>query len=392
MKSLVMMAAAVALSGCASLGGASGQSAWTGAWGASPTPPPATARTFEAQTIRQVMRVSTGGDRVRIRFTNEYSDNPLEIGAAAVTLAGADGKVTGSPVKLTFGGKPSTKIPPRAPMLSDPITLPVKALDNISISLFVPGATGPCTCHPGARADGFVSAPGDYTAGPFEETQTIANRAFISAIEVESAAPAIITFGDSITDGTASTNNANHRWPDILTERLVAANMVRGVSNQAIAGNRVLAYANQIFGESALTRFDRDVLSVPNARWMIVLEGINDVGMGGDARPSVDQMIAGYRQLIDRAHAKGIKVYGATLLPFEGARYATESGEVVRAAVNEWIRNGKGFDGVIDFDAVMKDPANPKKMKADLQSGDWLHPNDAGYKVMGDAVDLALFR
>jgi lysophospholipase L1-like esterase len=277
-------------------------------------------------------------------------------------------------------------------MLSDPVALPVKALDNISLSLFVSGATGPCTCHPGARADGFVSAPGDYTAGPFEETQTIANRAFISAIEVESSAPAIITFGDSITDGTASTNNSNHRWPDILAERLVAANMMRGVSNQAIAGNRVLAYANQIFGESALTRFDRDVLSVPNARWMIVLEGINDVGMGGDARPSVDQMIAGYRQLIDRAHAKGIKVYGATLLPFEGARYATESGEVVRAAVNEWIRNGKGFDGVVDFDAVMRDSANPKKMKADLQSGDWLHPNDAGYKVMGEAVDLGLFR
>ena len=322
MKRLSFIAAfALLASACASMAPAQPDGSWAGAWGASPTPPPPTARTFEDQTIRQVMRVSTGGDRLRIRFTNEYSDKPLEIGAASISLAGADGKANGSAIRLTFGGKPSAVIPPRAPMLSDPIALPVKALGNVSLSTFVPGATGPCTCHPGARPDGYVSAPGDYTAGPFEETQTFTNRAFISAIEVASTARTIIAFGDSITDGTASTNNANHRWPDILSERLVAAGLARGVSNQAIAGNRVLAYQNQIFGEAALTRYDRDVLSVPNVAWMIVLEGINDIGMGGETRPTIDQMITGYRQIIARSHARGIKVYGATLLPSEGARY-----------------------------------------------------------------------
>ncbi|MFT3723750.1 MAG: SGNH/GDSL hydrolase family protein [Hyphomonadaceae bacterium] len=201
-----------------------------------------------------------------------------------------------------------------------------------------------------------------------------------------------MTFGDSITDGTASSINANKRWPDVLAERLNAAGTPRGISNQAIAGNRVLSYGMQIFGESALSRFDRDVMSVPNTSWIVVLEGINDIGMGAATPPTADTMINGYKQIIARAHARGIKVYGATLLPYEGARYFHENGEAVRQAVNSWIRTSGVYDGVIDFDAAMRDPASPRKMKANLQSGDWLHPNDAGYRVMGDAVDLALFR
>ena len=394
MKRLVGILFAAALAGCASISeGPGGASGWAGAWGASPNPPPAAARTFENQTVRQVVRLSTGGEQIRIRFTNEYGEKALDIGAATVALAGADGAPTGKMLDITFNGAKSVAIPPKAPMLSDPITLDVKALDSLSISLFLPTATGPCTCHFAGTATAFVSAPGNFTAAAFEPAATFTNRAFISAVEVTRADPrTIVTFGDSITDGTASTPNANRRWPDVLAERLAAAGAPRGISNQAIAGNRVLAYQMQIFGESALSRFDRDVMSVPNAGWIVVLEGINDIGMGAANPPSAATLINGYKQIIARAHAKGVKVYGATLLPYEGARYYQESGEAIRQAVNAWIRTGGAYDGVIDFDAVMRDPANPRKMKAELQSGDWLHPNDAGYKVMGEAVDLALFR
>lgn len=395
MKKLVGVALALALAGCASLGQAPAASSWVGVWGASPTPPPANARTFENQTIRQVLRVSAGGTKARIRLTNEYSDKPLEIGAAVIYLEGGDRLQAGS---IRFDGKTSVTIPAKAPMLSDPIDFPLSALDSVSISLFLPQATGPCTCHPGARADGFISPPGDFTRRQFEPVGTFTSRAFISGVEVLPAAPAhtLIAFGDSITDGTASSNNANKRWPDILAERFKAAGMNIGISNQAIAGNRVLSHGMAVFGESALTRFDRDVLSVPGAKWMIVLEGVNDIGMGGATPPSAEQIVAGYRQLIARAHDRGIKVYGATILPYEGARYYTEAGDGVRQAINSWMRGsagGKdGFDRVIDLDAAIQDPANPKKMKADLQSGDWLHPNDAGYKVMGEAIELSFFR
>jgi lysophospholipase L1-like esterase len=394
MKRLAGILFAAALAGCASMGQTSaGGAGWAGAWGASPNPPPAAAKAFENQTVRQVVRLSTGGSQIRIRFTNEYGDKPLDIGAATVSLAGADGLPIGKTLDITFNGAKAVAIPPKAPMISDPISLDVKALDSLSISLFLPTATGPCTCHFAGTATAYVSSLGNYTMAAFEPASTFTNRAFLSAVEVSTASPrTIVTFGDSITDGTASTVNANKRWPDVLAERLNAADAPRGISNQAIAGNRVLSYGMQIFGESALSRFDRDVMSVPNANWIVVLEGINDIGMGAASPPSADTLINGYKQIIARAHAKGIKVYGATLLPYEGARYFHENGEVVRQAVNTWIRTSGAYDGVIDFDAAMRDPASPRKMKADLQSGDWLHPNDAGYKVMGEAVDLALFR
>jgi lysophospholipase L1-like esterase len=228
----------------------------------------------------------------------------------------------------------------------------------------------------------------------FAAASTFSNRAFISSVEAEPTAPTkvIVTFGDSITDGTRSTNDGNHRWPDVLAERLQAQGGGYSVVNAAISGNRVLSHSMAMFGEPALSRLDRDVLSVPGVRYMTVLEGINDIGMGRPTPPSAEEIIAGHRQIIARAHARGIKVIGATLLPYEGAAYYSEQGETIRQAVNAWIRTGGAYDAVIDFDALMKDPANPKKLKADLQSGDWLHPNDAGYKAMGEAVDLALFR
>lgn len=365
---------------------------WAGAWGASPTIPVA-GRTFDNQTIRQVMRLSQGGAEIRLRLTNEYGEKPLKIGAATVALAGPDGKPVGPPLPVRFAGATSATIPAGAPLLSDPVRIDVKALDSLSISLFLPEPTGPCMCHFAGTATAFISPPGDFTATGFEPKETITNRAYVSAIEVQAApAATIVTFGDSITDGTASTNNANRRWPDVLAERLVATGEPRGISNQAIAGNRVLSQQAAIFGASALARFDRDVTSVPNAKWLVVLEGINDIGMGGANPLPASDLIGGYRQLIARARARGMKVYFATLLPYEGARYFHEAGEAVRQEVNTWIRSTQEIDGVIDFDAATRDPANPRKMQAGLQSGDWLHPNDAGYKVMGEAIDLALFR
>ncbi|MEQ1783206.1 MAG: SGNH/GDSL hydrolase family protein [Hyphomonadaceae bacterium] len=394
MKHMVAAALILALAGCATQPSVSQANAgWAGVWGASPTIPIAGSKGYENQTLRQVVRVSQGGQSFRVRFTNEYGEKALDIGGATVALAGPDGKPTGEPIAITFSGRTATSLPPGAPLLSDPVRIDAKALQSLSISLFVPGATGPCTCHFAGTATTWISGPGDFTQAGFESKQTSSSRAFISAVEVQTASPrTIIAFGDSITDGTASTNDTNRRWPDILADRLVAAGQTSAISNQAIAGNRVLAQQASIFGESALARFDRDVSSVPNAKWLIVLEGVNDIGAAGPTPPSADQIIAGYRQLISRSHAQGIKVYFATVLPYEGARYFLEVGENIRQQVNTWIRTSGEPDGVIDFDAAMKDPANPRKMQAGLQSGDWLHPNDAGYKVMGEAIDLALFK
>jgi lysophospholipase L1-like esterase len=394
MKRLLGLLLVAALGACAGVGEANApQPGWAGAWGASPNPPPAGAKAFENQTIRQVVRLSAGGTEIRIRFSNEYGEKPLQIGAASVARIGMDGKRAGPLIQVTFSGKPSVSLPAGAPMLSDPVKLGVDALDRVSISVFLPTATGPCTCHFSGIATSFISSAGDFTRSDFEPASTFANRAFISSVDVATAdARTIVPFGDSITDGTASSIDRDRRWPDVLAERLEAAGTPRGISNQAIAGNRVLSHQLPIFGESALTRFDRDVLSVPNASWVVVLEGVNDLGMGAANPPSAETIIHAYRQIIARAHAHGVKVYGATLLPYEGARYYQEAGETVREAVNAWIRSGGECDRVIDFDAAMRDPANPKRMKSELQSGDWLHPNDAGYKVMGESVDLTLFR
>ncbi len=395
MKQWLILASAIGLGACSTMAPPPAQSAWIGAWAGSPAPSSPASPSVDDQTIRQVVRLTATGERVRVRLTNEYGDTPLEVGAASIALAGPDGKPTGAIMPVTFGGSPSVVIPKNAPMLSDPVALPVQALDSVSVSLFFPHATGPCTCHPLGMATTWISAVGDYTKTGFEPTSTVTQRPFLSAVEVErtGATRAIIAFGDSITDGYRSTSDANRRWPDVLAERLQANKVgAPSVVNEAISGNQVLGFRAVIFGDPALARFDRDVLTVPNAAWMIVLEGVNDLGMNTDERPTADMLIAGYRQIIERSHAHGLKVYGATVLPYQGAAYYTDAGDAIRQKVNEWIRTGKGFDGVIDFDAVIRDPDNPKKMKADLQSGDWLHPNDAGYRLMGETVDLKLFR
>jgi lysophospholipase L1-like esterase len=350
---------------------------------------------FNNQTITQVVRLSAGGARLRIRLSNEYGPKPLQIGAARVALVTADGAVVpGSERAVTFSGDAKATIAAGAPMLSDPVALPTKPLARLRVSLYLPADSNGCTCH--MTGQELISiASGDATQAPPPPSKGVGDyRAFLTEVDVESAAPVrpvIATFGDSITDGYRSTDGANHRWPDRLAERLDAAKKPYAVVNTAISGNRVLAEQLPIFGQNALSRFDRDVLAVPGVTHVTVLEGVNDLGMTKPT-PAAEQLIAGYRQLIARAHEHGLKIIGATILPYGGASYFSAAGEAQRQKINAWIRTGHEFDGVIDFDAAIRDPAKPDHMKADLQSGDWLHPNDAGYRVMGDAVNLALFR
>lgn len=387
---------------------------WIGSWGASPLPPspamgpfPATPA-FNDQTIRQVFRLSAGGDALRVRFSNEYGTKPLEIGAARLVLLDADGKPrAGSERMVSFAGAEGAVIPAGAPLLSDPIELPVPDLAAVAVSLYLAGDTGPCTCHQVGMQDAQVSGPGDHTAAGFEPAGTLPARAFITGIEVRNPAAggAIVAFGDSITDGVGSTPGANRRWPDLLAERLAARGGARfGVVNHGISGNRVL---NSGAGESALARFDRDVLSVAGVTHVIVFEGVNDLGIGfgrfegpmramQDAMPpsgpvTVQTMIAGYRQLIARAHARGVKIIGATIAPYEGAAYWTPEGETARQAINAWIRESGEFDAVLDFDAVLRDPAQPTRMEDGLHSGDFLHGSDAGYRALAESIDLSLF-
>lgn len=374
---------------------------WVGSWGASPAL--SNGPEVTNQTIRQVIRLSLGGHAVRIRFSNELGTGPLIIGAAHIARPGqAPGSVDPATDHiLTFSGRPSITVPVGAPVLSDPVVLDLKSLDSLSISLYVPRDTGPAATHPLGQATAYLSDGGDATAAAtFSNPKTSTARFFISGVEVDATdAGTVVTLGDSITDGYGSMVDANHRWPDVLAERLVAAHMALGVVDAGISGNRILHDLPEAqFGPAALARFDRDVLSVPAVRTVILMESINDIGHPGSAdlheqAVTADDITAGMRQIVDRAHAHGIRVLGATLTPYADTifpGYYTEEGEKERQAVNRWIRESGGFDGVIDFDAVVRDPAHPDHIAAQYDFGDHLHPNDAGYRKMGETVDLSL--
>lgn len=374
---------------------------WVGSWGAAPALPNGPEVTN--QTIRQVVRLSLGGSALRLRISNELGTAPLVIGAAHVAMPGnAPGSIDPATDKaVTFGGRPSITLPPGAPALSDPIAMPVEALESISVSLYVPRNTGPSATHPLGRATTWLAGGDQTDAATLEEPQTDTARFFLSGIEVAAVpgASAVVTLGDSITDGYGATENADRRWPDVLAERLNAAGKDIGVVNAGISGNRVLHDVPEaVFGPSALSRFDRDVLSVPGVEAVILMESINDIGHPGSAAlteqtVSAEDIIAGMKQLIDRAHVHGIRIYGATLTAYADTifpGYFSDEGETKRKAVNDFIRDGGAFDGVIDFDAVVKDPAKPDFILAEFDFGDHLHPNDAGYRKMGESVDLDL--
>jgi lysophospholipase L1-like esterase len=374
-------------------------SSWISTWAASPQAPRGVVpASFSNRTVRQIVHVSIGGTKVRIRLSNEFGIKPVLIGAASVALAGGGSDIaSGSLRPLTFGGSKSIILPPGAPALSDPVELSVAPLADIAVSLYLPAATDLGTVHTTGLQTAFVSGAGDFTAtSDFPTVDRFANRFFLAGVMVEPNSPAraIVAFGDSITDGTNSTVNGNSRWPDVLARRLKEAAAPVAVLNEGIAGNRVLSDAA---GVNALARFERDVLGQPGVSHVVIFLGINDIGFPGSAAEpngivrTADEIIAGYKQLIERARLRSIKVIGAPLAPFENAAYFTPEKEVKRLAVNNWIRTSGAFDGLIDFERVIADPAHPAAIAAAYDSGDHLHPNDAGYKAMGESIDLKLF-
>jgi lysophospholipase L1-like esterase len=352
------------------------------------------------QTLRQIVHTSIGGDHLRVVLTNAFGSEPLIVDAAFVALHVKDGTIGTGGKPLVFAGRPSITIPAGAVVVSDAVDLKLAPFSDLAIDLHVPGdltgGNSAITMHGTGLQTNYLSAAGNVVgATEFAGATTSQSVYLVSRVEV--LAPpqtmAIAAFGDSITDGTRSTPNTNHRWPDVLARRLEKQSPGRfAVLNAAIAGNRLLAEANGQFGINALARFDRDVLVQPGVTHVIVMEGINDIGMARDpSTPTALDIIAAQKQLIERAHAKGLKVIGATLTPFEGAAYFTPEGEAKRKAVNDWIRTSKAYDSVIDFDAVVRDTSQPTKFQAAFDSGDHLHPNDAGYQAMGNAVDLKMF-
>jgi lysophospholipase L1-like esterase len=348
-------------------------------------------------TVRFTLTLSSGGSAVRVRISNEEGDGPLTIGAASVALAGARAGETAGQIKpLTFHGLTSITLPAGAPALSDPILLPTRSLDRLAVSIYLPNSASFSVLGGGAMSVG----PGDQTRSQaLGGAQTILGRPLVSGVGVASdrSLPVVVALGDSITDGLRAKPEMLHGYPEELARRFAQSPVVqqRSVVNAGIGGNRVIAGG---WGPSALGRLDRDVFRIKGVTHLILLEGINDIGMSGrslfgeNPAVSADELIAGDRQIIARAHAQGIKVLGGTLTPFEGAKYYTPEKEQVREAVNRWIRTSHEFDAVIDFEAALRDPINPRKLRSDLDSGDHLHPNALGYKTMGDAIGLDLFR
>jgi lysophospholipase L1-like esterase len=363
---------------------------------------------FNNQTLRQIAHISLGGSHFRVIFSNVFGTAPLTIGAAQVALRDKDAAIVpGSNRVLTFGGVARATVPAGATLVSDPVDLTAPHASDLAIDVHLPADTAamksPLTIHPASWQTNYVSPPGNHVGAVTMPVQTTtayrradglptASWFFLARIEV--LAPrrtgAIVAIGDSITDGTASTIDTNNRWPDHLARRIAAAGMSMAVLNAGIGGNRVLNEGN---GPSALARFDRDALEQPGVTHVIVLEGINDIGQARrNASPSATDLIAGHRQMIERAHARGLKIYGATLTPFEGANYWTPEGEAKRQALNECIRTSNTYDAVIDFDAAVRDPEQPTRVRAPFDSGDHLHLNAAGYEALANAIDLALFQ
>lgn len=362
--------------------------------------PASTFMHFNNQTLRQIVHVSLGGPRVRVVLSNRYGTAPLTVGAAQVALAGKGGSIEGAGKTLSFSGRPTYTIPPGAIVNSDPVDLTVPDMADLAIDIYLPGDTNtpaPLTAHMASFQTNYVSGTGNHVGkATFPADATMQTWYVLHRVDVTAprSTPGLVTYGDSITDGTRSTPDTNNRWPDHLARRVLApGSPVRvGIMNQGIAGNRVLSNAAFNSGINAQARFEANVLSMPGVTHVVFMEGINDIGGGREnVTPTAEDIIAGHKQLIDRAHAAGLKIFGATLTPFYGAAYYTEVGDKKRAAVNEWIRTSGAYDGVIDFDKVTRDPADPKKFLANFDSCDHLHPSDAGYKAMADAIDLAIF-
>ncbi len=373
---------------------------WVGTWTTSPAP--AEGAALSNQTLRMNARISIGGDTLRVRLSNAHGTRPLRIGGAHIGLrATGAGIAPGTDRALTFGGEASATIAAGALLLSDPVELSVPPLSDVAITFWLPddvpasfGITGRY-----ARQTNYISPPGDFAAETVMPVGRITDDwFFVNGIDVLAPAHAggIVTLGDSLTDANISTHDAFCRWPDQLARRLVArGGRPMGVMNQGLGGNRIL---HDIRGDSGLRRFDRDVLAQPGVTHAIVMLGTNDL-RNRWAKPeeevTAEQMIAGLKQMAQRAHTRGIKIFAATLTGFENETFLvgawTPAREAVRQAVNAWIRDGGAFDAVVDFDKGLRDPEHPARMLPVYDCGDHLHPSDAGYNRMGDVIDLALF-
>jgi lysophospholipase L1-like esterase len=379
---------------------------WVSTWMASPQPawsadfplPTKIPASVTGQTFRQVVRVSIGGSRVRLVFSNAYGDRPLRIGGASVGIAGDnDAAATGTLHKLTFSGKDDVVVPPGAPAMSDPLLLPVDAQAKLTVSIYLPDETPLTTFHWDGRQTAWFGDGNQTQAETITATETTDARVFLSEVMVDTPNEgAVVVIGDSITDGNGATVDADARWPDFLAERLAPQRIA--VLNAGISGGRLLL---DKMGVNVAARLERDVFAQPKVRAAILLIGINDISWPGTAfapdqmRPTADEMIAGYQQVIALAKGHNIRLVGATLPPFEGALagtplddYYNPEKDALRQEINRWIRTGGAFDAVVDFDAVLRDPADKERVNPAFDSGDHLHPGDAGNRAMAEAVDL----
>jgi lysophospholipase L1-like esterase len=390
---------------------AAGQPHWVSTWAASPmaATPPSLAGTgdmsaagFKDKTIRDVVWASTGGRSARIRLSNLFGTRPVTFSQVDLGVsAGGAAVATGTNHPVSFGGRASVTIKPGTEAVSDPVRSAVPAETSLVVSLFTASATGPATYHADAERTNYIASgnhAGRDPATPF--TGLTGAWYFLDDVDVRAPAAAVVALGDSITDGYQSTLGANTRWPDDLARRFRAAGQPLSVVNEGISGNRLLS--NSVCsGQSAVSRFTRDVSGRSEARDVILLEGINDIGYSQDpdsgctapnTNVSAAQIIAGYQRIIAAAHAAGLRIFGATLTPFQGSDYYSAAAEAKREAVNHWIRTSHAFDGTIDFDRAVRDPAAPLELAPAYDSGDHLHPNDAGYQAMASKISLSMFK
>ncbi|MFL6451634.1 MAG: SGNH/GDSL hydrolase family protein [Bryobacteraceae bacterium] len=377
---------------------------WVGTWATAPMKDVPTSQSgpapdFAGCTLRQVVHVSIGGKNVRVKFSNAFGTTPIKLTSAHVALSAGGSTIKSATDKaLTFNGQQSVAIPAGAPAVSDAVEFDLPPLGDLAISIKLDTVPNDITIHPASHAISYLAKGDDVANAELSSATRIEHWYFLSAVDVEGerAGGAVVALGDSITDGSKSTTDKNERWPDTLARRLQANKKTShiGVLNVGIGGNRIL---HDGAGQNALARLDRDVLAQSGVRYLIVLEGINDIGNSARAQARGEQpvrasdLIGAFEQIIARAHAHNVLVYGATILPFEGAAYFSQAGEDDRQEVNKWMRTSGKLDGVIDLDAATRDPQNNSRLVKAADSGDHLHPTDDGYRMMGNAVDLKLF-